>query len=535
MIRLRQPPGVKSSQRRNMTVFRTPTFPSLHVPGANPIEVVLLGRIGHGGGTALVEQMKQRQARHSRFVDEMEEPSSQLFNTALSKEEEYQDKTAVYSFSVDRQHPFHRHAGHRVFTAISGSGGCYLRFSTATNQDLDISPTSFFQKMKEVHIPGDSLFTLRFDGRVWHQFSSAVKRQPAFFAISVHTDETGGDLSLEVQNKVKSGDASIALLTELLPPHVQNMTDDKQNYANVLRYSLSLESGGPNRIRDWGCLNYRTLMGMVKTYTSLTFRNLIGGDGYAQHPKVQLPSPSFVHAIASSDTVHVADVVSVPVDNDSLLHGEFRDRHDHMDSFSITIGSPHATRNRVTSNDRSGLHLKFDETFRRQLMDGACDADDVLERVLTAFVDHPPQDVGTWMELRNKMVRPLSLRTSPLACPVSSLLGPTNSNTFGRKRRFPVRGIKRCVSGLSTEVLLGANDKHLQFRSTVSVTLIPREDTAEGKREIGAVQIKLSDKIRTENVFGKFYIGAIEGVHKKVIAPRLLTHTACTVFEKEMN
>src|SRR6218665_1752103 len=102
---------------------RTSSFPSVALAtgeGKLPIEVSLIARLGHGSGTRLFREMLARQRNHGRFVDELDEPSAKLGGSDFAKG----DATALFSFGVGSGgHPFHRHAGHRVFTAISGSGG----------------------------------------------------------------------------------------------------------------------------------------------------------------------------------------------------------------------------------------------------------------------------------------------------------------------------------------------------------------------------------------------------------------------------
>jgi hypothetical protein len=107
------------------------------------------------------------------------------------------ENSALFSFAVGAQgHPFHRHAGHRIFTAVSGSGGAQLRFSTASAEQIERDPRSFVSALHYVDIPPDCLFTVRFGGGTWHQFASRRDhgRHPVFFALSCHTNELGGEL-----------------------------------------------------------------------------------------------------------------------------------------------------------------------------------------------------------------------------------------------------------------------------------------------------------------------------------------------------
>jgi hypothetical protein len=60
-------------------------------------------------------------------------------------------------------------------------------------------------------------------------------------------------------------------------------------------------------------------------------------------------------------------------------------------------------------------------------------------------------------------------------------------------------------------VVLGANDKHLQFRSCVGVVIT-------GDR----VDFTLGTRVRCTNLFGHVYMAVIEHVHQRYIAPTLL-------------
>lgn len=201
----------------------TRSFPSAHIPGQPgglPIEVTLIAQLAPGAGDALYAAAVARQSAHATFIDALDEPSAKLGGTDFAKG----DATALYSFSVGPDgHPFHRHAGHRVFTAIAGSGGAQLRFSTATAAQIDEDPQNFFACLHYVDIPADSLFTVRFGGETWHQFVPLVKGRlhPTFFALSCHTNELGGNLADGLRAQVLAGKANIPALTELLPTSVE--------------------------------------------------------------------------------------------------------------------------------------------------------------------------------------------------------------------------------------------------------------------------------------------------------------------------
>src|SRR5690349_8315112 len=94
------------------------TFPSVRLPshsGGLPVEVSLIAQLGIGAGDHMIESVSARQRAHAAFVDALDEPSARIGGVDLAKG----DATSLYTFAVGAGgHPFHRHAGHRVFTAV---------------------------------------------------------------------------------------------------------------------------------------------------------------------------------------------------------------------------------------------------------------------------------------------------------------------------------------------------------------------------------------------------------------------------------
>ena len=148
-----------------------PSFPSARIAGRNggpPVEVSLIAQLGIGAGDRLIADACARQRRHEHFVDELDEPSTRLAGMDLANN----DPSSLYTFAVGAKgHPFHRHAGHRVFTAVSGSAGAQLRFSSASSEQIAQDPRHFLRQLRHIDIPPDSLFTVRFGGETWHQFA----------------------------------------------------------------------------------------------------------------------------------------------------------------------------------------------------------------------------------------------------------------------------------------------------------------------------------------------------------------------------
>jgi hypothetical protein len=124
------------------------------------------------------------------------------------------------------------------------------------------------------------------------------------------------------------------------------------------------------------------------------------------------------------------------------------------------------------------------------------------------------------MMIRNILVRPLGLRTSPLGCPVSSLLSDDRTHLFADQ--YPVLDQSVDEDGSHAQVVLGAKDKHLIFRSCVSVEIV-------GSKH---VNLTLGTGVKCKNLFGHFYMSAISLVHRKYISPTMLRRAADYVVSK---
>jgi hypothetical protein len=447
------------------------SFPSVTLPspaGGVPVEISLIAQLGHGAGSQLVAASSARQRAHAAFVDELDEPSAKLGGTHF----EHGDPTSLYTFAVGAGgHPFHRHAGHRVFTAVSGSSGALLRFCTATPAQLEADPAHFLRALRHVEIPPDSMFTARFGGGTWHQFLPlrTGSGHPAFFALSCHTNELGGDLSEEARRQVLADDATIPSLTELLPDAVLALLERTPAAAmHVPTASLSLEAP-PGSLQVALCGFARRVMGAARAAIARWTRP--GG------------------FLAKTEGWHTVVELAEP-ETDSLLRDQFAGRMDHQDSFRLALA------------DVQPLHAR---------------ASVLLADLLDAFVQHPPAGVSRLMALRNLLVRPLGLRRSPLACPVSSLLAPADKHVFAG--RFPVLDQRIDADDTFAQVILGADDKHLAFRSCVSLRVTD-----------GRVDITLGTRVRCRNTFGRAYLRLIDGVHRRYISPVVLRRAVQYAF-----
>jgi len=437
------------------------TFPHVHIPNKNglPIEVSLIAQLGHGAGNHLFKNITSRQSHHTNFIDELDEPSAKLGDINLPLD----DPSTLYSFAVGpKGHPFHSHAGHRVFTAISGSGGAQLRFSTATHAEIEKEPNKFIDELNFINIPPDCLFTVRFGGETWHQFYPLSKNtlHPVFVALSCHTNELGGSLPNDIKEKAITNNADIPTLTELLPAKVTKIIHSKEfQHIKIPTTTLSLDAAAGTAQRAV-CDTFRGSMGILRTFL-ISWNQ---PNGYI------------------SKTVEKRDIQELKKSpHTSLLKDQLQDYEiHHEDTFLI----------------------KCSGNFKNT------NAPEILETLLEGFLLNAPKNVSRLMMIRNIIVKPLGLRTSPLGCPVSSLLSDKVENLFAN--RYPV--IDQKIKDQSAEIILGADDKHLKFRSCIAVNIINQE----------TIEISMGTRVHCKNSFGKFYMAIIDYVHRKYISPKML-------------
>ncbi|MFZ6675076.1 DUF2867 domain-containing protein [Undibacterium sp. Xuan67W] len=443
----------------------TGAFPSARIAsqsGGLPVEVSLIAQLGHGSGNHLYASVLARQSAHQDFIDELDEPSAKLAGTDFVKG----DVTSLYSFAVGAKgHPFHRHAGHRIFTAISGSGGAQLRFSTASPEQIEVDAKNFIKALQYINIPPDCLFTVRFGGETWHQFAPLTEnsKHPVFFALSCHTNELGGTLSETLRQQVLNNEASIPSLTELLPEKILRLLElpDFQQ-THIPTIALSLDAP-PGTLQRTVCDTTRGKLGMVRGAWAAWRR----------------PSGFFSD---NGKGLKVVELTGTPID--SLLTNELEKvRLHHDDTFSLTL----------ELNDISNLK-----------------ADKILSAVLKGFLENPPKGVSRMMAFRNVLVRPMGLRTSSLGCPVSSLLSQRSTSLFDN--RYPVLNQHINDSHTRAQVILGANDKHLIFRSCVGVEVINPQ----------RIVVTLGTRVHCKNFFGRFYMAVINRTHRSYVTPTML-------------
>lgn len=438
------------------------TFPSVKLPSHShglPVEVALIAQLGIGAGDQIIQGVSARQRAHASFVDALDEPSARIGSMNLDQG----DATSLYTFSVGSAgHPFHRHAGHRVFTAISGSSGAQLRFSTASSEQVTEDPQAFVRALRHVTIPPDCLFTVRFGGGTWHQFLPlrSPSNHPALFALSCHTNELGGDLPDDVRSRVAANTADIPALTEVLSAELQVLLE-AADPARIPTIALSLHAPTIS-LAGKLCAHTRRLIGPIRSVLG-KWRGSTGfrADNTEERKVIELDAPPAK----------------------SLLRTQLPESFTHQDCFALTLDP---SENRFAT------------------------ADALLAAVLDGFLENRPVGVSRMMSLRNVLVKPLRLRTSPLGCPVSSLLSPCSQQSFAG--RFPVLAQETLGSGTRAQVSLGADDRHLKFRSCVGVEMLAS----------GAAVITLGTRVQSTNLFGHVYMAVIDHVHRNYVSPTML-------------
>lgn len=433
-----------------------PSFPAVSLPsaaGGAPVEVMLIAQLGIGAGDRLIADAGKRQASHAQFIDALDEPSARLGGLHLAQG----DASSLYSFSVGAGgHPFHRHATPRIFTAVSGSGGAELRFSTVGSTDIERDAAAFVDALRIVTVPPDCLFTVRFGSGTWHQFVARNPGHPALFALSCHTNEIGGGLDDAERAQVLANAATIPSLTEVLPQSVRDLLDGTDR-SSIPRVHLALHAA-PTSAASLACALVRDLVGRLRA------RLKRSDGGYLGRPE-------------SRRAVRVC--ATLP--DESLLEGALPAARGHDDCVSLTLSARDV---------------------------GRASAHELLVRVLEGFLENRPVGVSRLMAVRNLAVAPMKLRTSPMACPVSSLLSGDRSGRYAG--RFPVLGHQSGVR--LAQVLLGADDRHLVFRSCVRVEI----------HDDGSAEVSLATRVRTRNTFGRLYMAAIGLTHRRYVAPSLL-------------
>lgn len=146
-------------------------------------------------------------------------------------------------------------------------------------------------------------------------------------------------------------------------------------------------------------------------------------------------------------------------------------------------------------------HIDFADAFRCQLPGNQSQNIDSVTRAIFLTM---PQWITGLLELRNNIVRPLGLKTSIDAVP---------SNGEGELKPGTAIGVFEMLDrGLGEEIMLGEDDKHLDYR--VSVRL---------EREREKCWVVVSTAVKFNNWLGRAYFVPVKPVHK-IIVPAMMRY-----------
>jgi hypothetical protein len=152
-----------------------------------------------------------------------------------------------------------------------------------------------------------------------------------------------------------------------------------------------------------------------------------------------------------------------------------------------------------TASRLSGFYASTDlaDAFSMRLPAGASSDPETLARFIFA---QQPRWVGSLMGLRDLIVAGFGLKTA------------TQLQDPARAGHHPRVGIFRIYETRPHEIVLGEDDKHLDFRLSVLHEVLPAA---------GAARIVLSTAVHCHNRLGRLYILVIAPFHRAVVQATL--------------
>ena len=139
----------------------------------------------------------------------------------------------------------------------------------------------------------------------------------------------------------------------------------------------------------------------------------------------------------------------------------------------------------MTAAELPGAH--WSDTFTLDVPQGGLDA----ERAARLALDRIPAWAQVLMRLRNALVAPFGLKAAPdHTLPPEASIGT-----------FPV------ISRAPDKVVLGLDDKHLDFRIVITV------NPAAGAPQ----RVSATTMVRINNGFGRAYLAAVMPFHKLIV------------------
>ena len=133
----------------------------------------------------------------------------------------------------------------------------------------------------------------------------------------------------------------------------------------------------------------------------------------------------------------------------------------------------------------------FADAFSRTVEDPTLDAIGAAHRA----IDTQPGWVRTLMWMRDTIVRPLGLRTA-------------DDPSLARLNRI---GVFPIISSTPERVVMGFNDRHLDFRLVIDVTALD-----ERRREVVVTTL-----VQTHNWLGRTYLAMVLPFHRRIVPAML--------------
>ncbi|MGJ4880542.1 MULTISPECIES: DUF2867 domain-containing protein [unclassified Bradyrhizobium] len=140
--------------------------------------------------------------------------------------------------------------------------------------------------------------------------------------------------------------------------------------------------------------------------------------------------------------------------------------------------------------DRWLAGADFADAFRITIDGAVLDARTAAERML----GHTPWWMAALLKLRNGLVRPFGLKTSGADA----------------RRPSPMIGIFPVINETPKQLVLGFDDKHLDFRVLVDVV-----------SHRATTQVTASTLVQTHNALGRVYLAVIKPFHRLVVKAML--------------
>ncbi|WP_315722964.1 MULTISPECIES: DUF2867 domain-containing protein [unclassified Bradyrhizobium] len=140
--------------------------------------------------------------------------------------------------------------------------------------------------------------------------------------------------------------------------------------------------------------------------------------------------------------------------------------------------------------DRWLAGADFADAFRITVDGAVLDARTAAERML----GHAPWWMAALLKLRNGLVRPFGLKTSGADA----------------RRPGPMIGMFPVIDETPAQLVLGFDDKHLDFR--VLVDVVPLNSTS---------QVTATTLVQTHNALGRVYLAVITPFHRLVVKAML--------------